>query len=253
MFNEFKTGAKKPIYDPLELRKFCVAAGAPKIFDAILDCMTSDRQSETRFGINQKRTVFVLYTLCYGLSQVCNWLQSDNTLFLHHSNFNQDGLDTIRQMGGSCSRRFCNEMINSLSDSNPKKISEMIDQAIKERWQLVLIIDDYTTIHTRRRPTTTERPSVSKPMCTIILKFFKTIKALPACTPTDYHCLQAIDIEACVNTVSGPVSMHKLSLTYSSTMPPWIKKKRSLFLSLRDIDFLLINTVKTTLWKACAR
>lgn len=104
-------------------------------------------------------------------------------------------------------------MINSLSDSNPKKISEMIDQAIKERWQLVLIIDDYTIIHRRRRPTKTDRPSVFKSMCTIIVKFFKTIKAL-----------QAIDIEACVNTLSGPVSMHKLSLTYSSTMPPWIKK-----------------------------
>lgn len=100
MFNKFKTGAKGPIYDPLELQKFSVVAGAPKIFDAILDCMTNDRQSETRIGINQKRTVSVLYTLYYGLSQVCNWLQSDNTLFLHHSNFNQDGLDTIRQMGG---------------------------------------------------------------------------------------------------------------------------------------------------------
>ena len=36
-----------------------------------------------RIKTNQQRTVAILYTLCFGLSQVCNWLQTDNVIFLH--------------------------------------------------------------------------------------------------------------------------------------------------------------------------
>ena len=60
-------------------------------------------------------------------------------------------------------------------------------------------------------------------MCTIIIKVFKSIKAIPAYLPTTYHCLQAIDIDICVQTVSGPSTMHKWTPTYSSIMPSWIR------------------------------
>ena len=60
-------------------------------------------------------------------------------------------------------------------------------------------------------------------MCTIIIKVFKSIKVIPACLPTTYHCLQAIEINMCVETVSGPSTMHKLTHTYSSIMPSWIR------------------------------
>ena len=36
------------------------------------------------------------------------------------------------------------------------------------------MIDDYTTVHTKRRPDT-GKPSAAKSMCTIILKVFKNI------------------------------------------------------------------------------
>ena len=85
-----------------------------------------------------------------------------------------------------------------------------------------ITIDDYTSIHTRCRPTT-DKTSEAKSMCTIIIKVFKNIKALPACLPTDYHNMHAIDIETCIKTVSGPLTMHKLILTYSSSMPGWIR------------------------------
>ena len=73
----------------------------------------------------------IMYTLCYGLSQLCNWMQTDNAIFLHQSNLNQDGLDTVRQMGGSCSRRVANNLINNLAKSHQNKVSEIIHQAIE--------------------------------------------------------------------------------------------------------------------------
>ena len=184
--------------------------------------MTSERHSEDRIKTNQQRTVAILYTLCFGLSQVCNWLQTDNAIFLHQSNLNQHGLDTVRQMGGSCCRRLAGNLLNHFSNSNHQKISELINDAIQHQWQLVLVIDDFTSIHTRRRPTT-DKLSQSKSMCTIIIKVFKNIKAIPACLPSTYHCLQAIDIDACIKTVSGASTMHKLTFTYSSIMPSWIR------------------------------
>ena len=103
-------------------------------------------------------------------------------------------------------------------------------------------------------------------MCTIIIKVFKNIKALPACLPTDYHNMHAIDIETCIKTVSGPLTMHKLILTYSSSMPGWIRTsffnaelerqwlasheycERDLLQSMRQMkDVTLVDFVQLTL------
>ncbi|CAH3181753.1 unnamed protein product [Porites lobata] len=222
MYHEFTISSQAPIYDPEEFKAFCISAGATTIFDIVLAAMTSERHSEDRIKTNQQRTVAILYTLCFGLSQVCNWLQTDNAIFLHQSNLNQHGLDTVRQMGGSCCRRLAGNLLNHFSNSNHQKISELINDAIQHQWQLVLVIDDFTSIHTRCRPTT-DKLSQSKSMCTIIIKVLKNIKAIPACLPSTYHCLQAIDIDACIKTVSGASTMHKLTFTYSSIMPSWIR------------------------------
>ena len=220
MYHEFTISSQAPIYDPEEFKTFCISAGATTISDTVLAAMTSERHSEDRIKTNQQRTVAMLYMLCFGLSQVCNWLQTDCNWL--QSNLNQHGLDTVRQMGGSCCRRLAGNLLNHFSNSNHQKISELINDAIQHQWQLVLVIDDFTSIHTRRR-TTTDKLSQSKSMCTIIIKVFKNIKAIPACLPSTYHCLQAIDIDACIKTVSGASTMHKLTFTYSSIMPSWIR------------------------------
>ena len=130
-------------------KNFCISAGATTIFDNVLDAMTIERHSEDRIKTNQQRTVAIVYTLCYGLSQVCNWLQTDNAIFLHQSNLNQHGLDTVKQMGGSCCRRLAGNLLKHLSNSNHQTISELIAEAIQHQWQLVLVIDDFTSIQTQ--------------------------------------------------------------------------------------------------------
>ena len=197
MYHEFTISSRTPIYDPEEFKAFSISAVATTIFDTVLAAMTSERHSEDRIKTNQQRRVAILYKLCFGLSQVCNWLQTDDAVFLHQSDLNQQDFDTVRKMGGSCCRRLAGNLLNHLSNSNHQKISELINDAIQHQWQLVLVIDDFTSIHTRRRPTT-DKLSQSKSMCTIIIKVFKNIKAIPACLPSTYHCLQAIDIDACL-------------------------------------------------------
>ena len=47
---------------------------------------------------------------------------------------------------------------------------------IQNRWVLVLIIDDFTKIHTNRRPSQIFVNAMS--MCTIVVKAFKQLKAI---------------------------------------------------------------------------
>ena len=98
MYHEFTISSQAPIYDPDEFKAFCISAGATTIFDTVLAAMTSERHSEDIVKTNQQRTVAILYALCFGLNQVSNWLQTDNAIFLHQSNLNQHGLDTVRQI-----------------------------------------------------------------------------------------------------------------------------------------------------------
>ena len=60
-------------------------------------------------------------------------------------------------------------------------------------------------------------------MCTIVVKVFKNVKAIPRCSATTYHNVDGIDITSCVKTLSSSSSMYKLAFTYSSAMPAWIR------------------------------
>ena len=157
------------------------ARGAP-----LLNAMTDLIHSQLRLGTNEKRTVAIIYKLCYGLSQVCNWLQTDHALFLKDSNLNQRGLEAQREMGNSCCRRRVIIIPAELAESNTNKIGELISETINEKWQLALIIDDYTSIHSKRRQKT-DQLCHPKSMCPIVDKVFKNVKAIPRCSATTYH------------------------------------------------------------------
>ena len=83
---------KPPIYEPTEFFKFCSQHGAANCFNFVLACMTSSRHSEDGISLNRKLTVAILYQLCFGLLQKCNFLQEDNGLFLQFCNLSQTTL-----------------------------------------------------------------------------------------------------------------------------------------------------------------
>ena len=58
----------------------------------------------------------------------------------------------------------------------------------------------------------------SKSMCTIIIKVFKNIKAIPACVPFTYHCLQAINPLSQGDHIA-PGDQKKLCFTMLSLIP----------------------------------
>ena len=57
---------------------------------------------------------------------------------------------------------------------------------IEHKWPLVLITDDFTSIHTKRRPQG-DKASETKSMCTIVIKAFKNIPAVSVLQASTMH------------------------------------------------------------------
>ena len=54
--------------------------------------MADPTHSADSIGLNKKQIVAILYQLCYGLSEKCNWFECDNTVFLKDYHLSQQGL-----------------------------------------------------------------------------------------------------------------------------------------------------------------
>ena len=149
-------------------------------------------------------------------------MQVDQALYLQTSHAKQEAILTEHQLGNTCSRRLMNNIRKSLSSNHRDDLQQFFADAIKNEWLLVLVIDDYTTIHTIRRPTQTKFSQANN-MCTIIVKAFKEIPAIRR--PNDItllHDPNGMNIEALLATITSPVQMSMLGNSYAATLPNWI-------------------------------
>ena len=67
--------SNEPMYDSIKLKFVCLSSGTSRLFDAVRDGVTDSSHSADRIGLNKKRIAAILYQLCYGLSQRCNWFE----------------------------------------------------------------------------------------------------------------------------------------------------------------------------------
>jgi len=213
---------KPPVYDPESFQNLCISAGSTKLFDTLLNSMTAPRHSVDRIQMNKKRVVSMIYKMCYSLSQTCNLFEIDHALYLKSSNINQEGIDTEHNLGHSCSRRTVDSQLHRMAESHFVCFEAFIREAIQNKWLLVLILDDYTSIHTKRRPQV-DKASEAKSMCTIIVKAFKNIPAIKSQGCISIHDPYGVNIESCQNIITSASSMHDLSRSYASVMSEWIR------------------------------
>ena len=162
--------------------------------------------------------------MCYSLSQQCNMMQVDQSLYLDSSNINKEGLETQHQLGNTCSKKTTDRVMGVLAEQHHKQLEEFLTNATKNEWLLVLVIDDFTKIHTNRRPLD-DKASDSVSMCTIVIKAYKHLKGIKR-PPNIFHVhhSKGLDIQGCLTTVASQQSMGTLSKTYASSMPSWITK-----------------------------
>ena len=77
------------------------------------------------------------------------------------------------------------------------------------------MVDDYTTVHTKRRPKDIIT-SKANSMFTIIFKIFPDIKAIPR-PPQFIHNREGINAAQLTNHICSPESMVKLSHAFASS------------------------------------
>ena len=163
-----KKNKHPPIYEPAEFFKFCSLHGAENLFNFVLASTTSSRHSADRILLNRKRTVAILYQLCFGLSQKCNFLQ-DNGLFLQFCNLSQTGIEIQRLLGTSCSSKVLSRYRANIGKERLNVVNNAIKKALEQEHAILMMVDDYHNIHTVRRPTEEGNTCRVDHMATIII------------------------------------------------------------------------------------
>ena len=65
-----------------------------------------------------------------------------------------------------------------MSEFHFKSFEDFITEATEHKWLIVLIADDFTSIHTKNWPQK-DQSSEAKTMCTIVVKAYREIPAIP--------------------------------------------------------------------------
>ena len=210
------------IYNPMDFRHFCMENGAETIFDNILNAMSDNRQSEKKRRSNEYRTVDIIYKMCYGKSQKCNYMQKEHGLYLKFNHLTQEGIDTEFKLGNSVCRKTVSNEVTRMALLNKIEVDKAVTTAIQNRWLLTLIIDDYTCIHSIHRPTS-EQTSSAACMCTIVCRIFSDVPAIPLSTVEQLHHPNGVGIVDLVEEMTTLSSMHSYGQMYANAMPEWLR------------------------------
>lgn len=124
-------------------------------------------------------------------------------------------------MGHTLARRTVNNVVNTLSESHLKSFEDFIIEAVERKWLIVLIVDDFTSIYTKKSPEK-DQSSEAKTMCTIVVKAYKEIPAIAVEQAIHIHDQNGIDIDSCQRLITSASCMHNISNSYASVMPDWL-------------------------------
>ena len=208
-----------PPFDPDTVKDLCISAGASKLFDTIMTAMSSEEKSSLRQHQNEKKAVSVIYMLVFGQSQKANWFQkivAQNTV---GKGLSESGLSVLNSTGIAVSKSTQRRHLRKTADRYVARVQSFIDDAIDRKCLLVLMVDDYTNIHTKQRPKDQETSSAKK-MATILLKKFPTIPAI-ALNEESHIYKDGISISILNNFIED--KMPQLFSSFATAMPHWVR------------------------------
>ena len=221
MVEEFQKKKNQPIYDPDEFEIFCLEAGAEMIFDNFQKAICTIRQTEQRIHPNRKKVVSVIYQLCFGPSQHCNFMQKDNTIFMMSENMNKEALNTQHQLGIACSSQTAYRHLHSIESSYKRTIENAMENATDNEHVIICNLDDCHNIQTQQCPNQ-QKAAKATHMATLVFRVYPEIKAKKLTGNHKLHNPVGIDDELCVNHITGHENMLLFRNSYVSVMPQWL-------------------------------
>ena len=150
--------------------------------------------------------------------QKCDFFRQDNGIFLKFAHCTNDGIETQLNIGTACSSRSVDRALSHYAITNETTGADAASNAIKNKKLLLLMIDDYTTIHSHRRPTALATNNVLN-MCTIIIKIFPQLDAIQVQSSELVHPPQGVDNIKLKSLMCSEQQMLRVAQTFSSCMP----------------------------------
>ena len=141
--------------DVEKFKALCLEAGATKLFDVICETMRSDRQSEQRKNLNEKRAMTIICTMMYGQSQQANWYQVTLARALKGSGISNRGIETLRNKGVAARPTTVSNTTKKVSSTHLGSVNRFFEKAAENESMIAIFIDDHHNIHTHHRPSTT--------------------------------------------------------------------------------------------------
>lgn len=217
--DKFKDGSL--ITDVDKFKELCFEAGATKLFNTIVETMRTDRQSEKRKELNEKRAMTIICTMMYGQSQQANWYQVALARTLKGLGVSNRGIETLRNIGVAAHPITVSNTTKRISLTHLDSVNKFFETAAKERSMVAIFIDDYHNIHTHHRPSTTVQTQVVH-MATLLVKSFPNVRAIESRDYGNHDSMPAnVDVLQPLLTKSS----NKLSQTYVEIMPDWLQAK----------------------------
>ena len=167
LWSRYGQNDQLPPFDPESLRLACISAGANKLFATILNAMSSEDTSAQRQALNEKKAVTIIYMRMFGQSQKANWFQKVISNIAVGKGISEGGLSVLNKSGITVSKSTQRREFLKVADSHESVVQDFIADAINKKALLALMIDDFTNIHTKKRPTD-QATSSARSMATII-------------------------------------------------------------------------------------
>ena len=128
----------------------------------------------------------MVYMFSYAQSQRCNWLQQDVANFLHYDSLSDSGMRALHEIAMCVGMHKFYRGVHDSSKHHFVRIKNVVDKALENQQDIVIIIDDNTNIHTGRRCDTSQQRNNSH-MATVLLRVFDIpavrIQEVPANMP----------------------------------------------------------------------
>ena len=180
--------------------------------------MSTERQSDNRKMLNEKRVMSVIYIMMFGQSQAANWFPVANTRILKGLGLTSRGVETLRTIGLATHPSTISNCCKKISSAHLESVREFFKDALNNEYMVIVFIDDYHNIHTNHRPTSESQTKVAH-MATLLVKSFKNVKAIVSAGPDDQDKKPANN-ELLQNFLER--SMDKISKSYVDVMPDWL-------------------------------
>ena len=154
------------------------------------------RQSQSGKTLDaHKHVVVVIYMLAYSQSQMCNGLQKDVANFCQYHGLSDISMRALHEMGVSVGMTSFYKGVHDCRKHHIVSIFQSAERALAEKKLVVVIIDDYTNIHTRRR--SDGRQTNNSHMATVLMRVFDLPAVAAEHPPTNLPA--GINIEQLLN------------------------------------------------------